>query len=251
MAGRYSNARWLAILLMAVVWLSSDDDDSSSSSSQVHAFAIQRLPCSMTRQNRSKEYLQIIMLHALGQGGRDFRDEAEDLLSKARELREQIGATDQKAAQGSKSTKDSPTRNLQWSVKDEKNLGDEYRLYIDIGREEGTWMERRWGAWGRRIPFSLDIRFLSSLASDSDAAVMVKDNYMGKSSACYSILTADAARLRDGFDKMVCNGGCYRIDSAKRKDTVRFYLNVAGTNPEQDYGYVLSFYSTEMCSTLF
>lgn len=168
----------------------------------------------------------------------DLRDEAEALLSKARQLREEIGAA-AKCDIGIETTK-APTRNAlsPWSVKNEEE-GDEYRLYIDIGREEGTWMDPRWGASGRRISLTLDIKFLRSLAENANAAKMVKDNNMGKSSAAYATAVAGAARLRSGFDKMkCCDGGCYRIDSAKGNDTVRFYLQVEGTSKNQEYGCV-------------
>ncbi len=40
--------------------------------------------------------------------------------------------------------------------------GEDYRLYVDIGREPGTWR-----ASGRRIEFSLDIRSVETGASAS------------------------------------------------------------------------------------
>ena len=168
---------------------------------------------------------------------KDLREEANDLLSRARKLREEIG-DDTNFVQGSRQGETIPRNQLSsWSVKNEE-LGDEYRLYVDIGREEGTWMDRRWGASGRRIPFTIDVKFLMSSASTGDGAKMVKDNFMGESSESFSIATAGAARLRGGFDKMNCAGGCYRIDSSKGKDTVRFYLEVDGTSNNQDYGCV-------------
>ncbi|KAL3791061.1 hypothetical protein ACHAW5_002838, partial [Stephanodiscus triporus] len=32
-----------------------------------------------------------------------------------------------------------------------------YQLYLDIGREPGTWMDPRWGASGRRVELTLDM----------------------------------------------------------------------------------------------
>jgi hypothetical protein len=179
----------------------------------------------------------LLFLSQSNRSQQDLRDEAEALLSKARRLREEIGAitilNPQRDEKLTARKAVSP-----WSVENQET-GDEYRLYVDIGREEGTWMDRRWGASGRRISFTIDCKFLTtSLASTDDAAKMVKDNYMGKSSATYAIATASAARLRGGFDKMNCGGGCYRIDSANNKDTVRFYLHVDGTSQNQDYGCV-------------
>ncbi len=167
-----------------------------------------------------------------------FREEAEILLTKARQLRmeigdmeETIGSNDTTISDAAQSTKISSP-----FLVDNMDEGESYRLYIDIGREDGTWMDRRWGASGRRIRFSVDVKFLTIEASIEYANKMVKDNYMGQSSRPCVIATATAARLRDGFDKMTCNGGCYRIDSANGKETVRFFLEVEGTNADQGYG---------------
>lgn len=169
---------------------------------------------------------------------KDLREEADALLSRARRLREEI-ETNVKSDQQPDKEMDGSGKTQKtlspWSVKSEEK-GDGYRLYVDIGREDGTWMDRRWGASGRRIPFTIDMKFSKVLASDSTVDKMVKDNYMGQSSDVYTIITADAARLRGGFDKMKCMGGCYRIDSSKGKDTIRFYLEVDGTGQDQDYG---------------
>lgn len=175
---------------------------------------------------------------AAGEGGqKDLREEAEVLLSKARQLRLEIG--DQNHSDNSKSSSLDASRRDQvsspWLVNSVEE-GEGYRLHIDIGREEGTWMERRWGASGRRIPLSVDVKFLKKAASEVESAKMVKDNFGGKSSESCVIATARAARLRDGFEKMDCNGGCYRIDSARGKSTVRFYLEVDGTKEDQGYG---------------
>ena len=180
---------------------------------------------------------------------KDLREEADELLSRARKLREEIGATTNKV-QESRVEEGTIARNKQslWSVKNEEP-GDEYRLYVDIGREEGTWMDRRWGASGRRIPFTIDVKFLMSPASTSSSVKMVQDNYMGESSESFNIATAGIARLRGGFDKMKCAGGCYRIDSAKGKNTVRFYLEVEGIGENQDYGCVQLQLGSLRCSS--
>lgn len=169
-----------------------------------------------------------------------LREEASALLSKARQLRLEIGEKES-------STKTTVSRNTTpgrepkatsspWQVQiEEEGVG--YRLYIDIGREDGTWMDRRWGASGRRIPFSIDVKFLTRFASESEADKMVKDNFGGKSSQTCVMASAKAARLREGFDMMNCHGGAYRIDAAAGgKYTVRFYLEVDGTKDDQDYG---------------
>ncbi len=127
-----------------------------------------------------------------------------------------------------------------------------YRLYIDIGREDGTWMDPKWGASGKRIETSIDVEFLipdatsiennqmdSSLADEEIISKMVKDNLSGKSSAV-RILKSSSARLRGGFDKMTCYGGGYRIDAGNggrsASSTARFFIQVDGTEEGSGYG---------------
>lgn len=171
---------------------------------------------------------------------KELRDEAEVLLAKARQLRLEIGEMDEKRQVPdvvvSTASASGPVAYPWLAETDEE--GEGYRLYIDIGREDGTWMEPRWGASGRRIRFTLDVKFLTKHASEEMAAKMVKDNYMGKSSKVCEVATANEARLRDGFDRMSCHGGCYRVDSAGGKETIRFFVEVDGTTPDQGYGYV-------------
>jgi hypothetical protein len=162
-----------------------------------------------------------------------LREEAEVLLSRARKLRSEIGEENDKPSEVSEVV---PKTSSPWSVVSSSDDGAEYRLYVDIGREEGTWMDRRWGASERRVPFTVDIKFSTSPADASVASKMVKDNFGGKSSRQFLIETGKAARLRDGFDSMKCQDGCYRIDSSKGGDTVRFYISVDGTTGDQDYG---------------
>ena len=151
--------------------------------------------------------------------------------------------------------------------------GEEYRLYVDIGREDGTWMDARWGASGKRIEFTIDVRLLPDRSflvvsggriSDNDDDLkdpdninesatdpqlilekfenaMVKDNTMGQSSDVYPVETARYARLRNGFDRMECMGGAYRIDVSPRdtgRYTLRLVLEVEGTTKaDQQYMY--------------
>jgi hypothetical protein len=145
-------------------------------------------------------------------------------------------------------------------VDQEEVEGEEYRLYVDIGREDGTWMDPSWGASGKRIEFTIDIKLLSSSSSSSDRSAadgektsdhqcdeslkrfedaMVKDNTMGQSSKIYAIDTARYARLRDGFDRMECTKGAYRIDqSPDGRYTIRLVLDVEGTTKaDQQYTY--------------
>jgi len=114
-----------------------------------------------------------------------------------------------------------------------------YRLYFDIGREDGTWMDPTWGRSGKRIEGTIDVSFQlsrddgeedTSRADQDVMSKMVKDNLTGKSSAV-RIIDSSPARLRGGFDKMACRGGGYRIDAGNknRSSTARFYLEVDGT----------------------
>ena len=124
----------------------------------------------------------------------------------------------------------------------------EYRLYVDIGREEGTWMEPRWGASGRRIEFTLDVRFLpGQLASADLAKQMVQDNQGGRRSSIYHLQVAPYARLRNGFDEMDMTTseaekegrGAYRIDRSTKtgqSDTLRFFVTTQGSSSANSYG---------------
>jgi hypothetical protein len=156
------------------------------------------------------------------------KEEAKRLLAKARELRSEIGdgiTPKQSIEPASKQV--SP-----WNVADNNDSSAGYRLYVDIGREEGTWMDPRWGASGRRIEFSLDLAFLlDKEASEAISANMVKDNFGGKSSTTKLLQTAPYARLRGGFDRMSCpDGGAYRIDVGRKgASTIRFFVPVDGT----------------------
>lgn len=123
-----------------------------------------------------------------------------------------------------------------------------YRLYFDIGREEGTWMDPRWGRSGNRIEGSIDVYFelpLQSTEDDLDTSLadeyviekMVQDNISGSSTAVRK-LNCSNARLRRGFDKMICHGGGYRIDVGSNKYgqslsyTLRFFIEVDGTEAD-------------------
>lgn len=111
---------------------------------------------------------------------------------------------------------------------------EDYRLYVDVGREEGTWMEPRWGSSGRRIEFTLDVRFVRGrLADQQISQQMVQDNQSGRSSPVYVLQNAPFARLRGGFDDMKCDTeGAYRIDQstkgAGQSDALRFLISTKG-----------------------
>lgn len=162
----------------------------------------------------------------------DLEQQAQELLAEARRLRQEItheiGNTD--AVKELKMPIDSTTfmRKTEWSV-NSSYQSPQYRLYIDIGREEGTWMDPRWGASGRRIEFSLDIALSSVQASNQIVSAMVQDNQKGQSSPTYSVETASKARLNRGFDSMKVYPGGFRVDQTKNGGTMRFFVSVEGT----------------------
>lgn len=166
---------------------------------------------------------------------KDLKSEAAELLEKARQLRQSLPSE--------QSRKDSSVsingRTSRWTVPESDTPGVSYRLYVDIGREQGTWMDPRWGASGKRIEFSLDVKFFTeTVANQTVVDRMVKDNFGGTSSPVYELKTAPKARLRSGFDEMACYGGGYRIDTARNgaSSTVRFHVLVDGT-PESGSSY--------------
>ena len=167
-----------------------------------------------------------------------FREQAEILLAKARELREETedsaasATTPTTPDKGTTITAGTPQRLSRWNVDssgNEASMGPGYRLYIDIGREEGTWMEPRWGASGNRIELTLDVEFSKEPADEKEAEKLVSDNMFGKKSSPYVLKSANVARLRQGFDNMKCDGGAYRIDTSDSRQTVRFYVSNEGT----------------------
>jgi hypothetical protein len=193
-----------------------------------------------------------------------LREEAEILKAKAEKLRSEIEKNEQenrrrilnrtagveaadiddvdytKTSSKPSTSTSKPVISSPWSVvhDGEDEYGERYRLYVDVGREEGTWMDPRWGASGKRIPFTIDVKFLSNqLAEEVVADKMVKDNTMGISSPAYVLKTAEFARLRDGFDRMRVYGGAYRIDVINGRYTMRMMIDVDGTTADQNYVY--------------
>lgn len=209
--------------------------------------------------------------------------EAQELLTKAKLLRDSINEVESKTKDTATTTTTTTTRtipksnsskvskfNVNVNHDDNNNNSIGYRLYVDIGREDGTWMDPRWGRSGKRIEFTIDISFLisppprtnnndnnnndndnvidSSLANNDIIQNMVKDNLSGKSSSVRIIQSALYARLRKGFDQMNVYGGGYRIDigdnnrgnSFKKQisssNTLRFYLHTDGTEEKSNYG---------------
>lgn len=174
----------------------------------------------------------------------DVEQEVQDLLARAKTIRESLPEENQNRPEATTSP-ETPILTLEDS--NVPSVG--YRLNFDIGREDGTWMDPTWGRSGKRIEGSLDVSFQitpdlnsgsgedPSLAGSEIVNKMVKDNLSGKSTAVRVLESPSGARLRGGFDKMNCHGGGYRLDIAKRAATVRFYVEVDGTeHGEMKYG---------------
>ena len=105
------------------------------------------------------------------QSPRTTPPEAEALLARAKALRDSLPPdthihtnvnVNVNVNQYDSSSSSSSSSSSPWSCPPPPNdtVAAGYRLYVDIGREEGTWMDLRWGASGRRIEFSLDVPFL-------------------------------------------------------------------------------------------
>lgn len=182
----------------------------------------------------------------------DLKSEAAELLEKARQLRESLDAETTTTEKSPPPSSAGNKQTSRWTVPESDSPGVGYRLYIDVGREEGTWMDARWGASGKRIEFTLDIKFLTdTTANQTVVNRMVKDNFGGTSSPVFELISAPKARLRSGFDEMASHGGGYRIDMARNGGgTARFHVLVDGT-PESGssygYGCMISSNSTFYC----
>ena len=146
--------------------------------------------------------------------------------------------------------KDNLLNQLQQQKEEGNNVipSQDYRIYADIGGENGTWMDRRWGTSGKPIEFTIDVSFLCksadndnndmSLASLDIASNMVNDNnnwFFGDisssagSSAVRICRCSSTARLRGGFDHMNCSKGGYRIDfiSNNSNNSVLSWVNAS------------------------
>ena len=174
----------------------------------------------------------------------DVAQEAQELLARAKAIRESLPEEKQSRPEATTSRGTSVATSEESDV---PSVG--YRLNFDIGREDGTWMDPTWGRSGKRIEGSLDVAFRippdpsassgedPSLAGPDIASNMVKDNLSGQSTAVRVLDSPRGARLRGGFDQMKCRGGGYRLDIAKRGATVRCYVEVDGTEGgDRNYG---------------
>ena len=191
----------------------------------------------------------------------DLKSQAQELLRRAQEIRASL--PDEPTNATTMTTPAPPVSEFRVDPSSAAIPGEGYRLHVSIGREEGTWMDARWGASGRRIDFSLDVLFCTPQSSTQDqdddqndndqepwrpqpdmASRMVPDNLGGRRSATWRLVTAPYARLQQGFDRMKLTTveGAYRIDGGRGggAQTARFLVSVEGTPEERGgrYGYV-------------
>jgi len=167
--------------------------------------------------------------------------QAERLLARAKSIREDLDA-----AVSSNSSNQSDEGNGFSStpkIKSEFSLSsgsknNSFRIFLDIGREPGTWMDPRWGASGNRIECTIDISFSPQQGEDKEcsseeiASALIKTvtTKTSKLSPVFKLQHAPFARLRSGFDKMKIEDGGYCIESGPKSSTLRFCLSVSGTS---------------------
>lgn len=146
----------------------------------------------------------------------------DDLLGQAESLRRE--ADELRASLPPSERLDEKKIRSPWLVPGEAEEGSvDYRFYMDLGREDGSWMEPRWAASGRRVEFALDLR-LTRTKSEDQSILPQMDNLAGSTSPVYDVDVAPYARLNNGFDRIACLSSAYRIDGAAPKQTIRLML---------------------------
>eukprot|EP00542_Grammatophora_oceanica_P015598 CAMPEP_0194028052 /NCGR_PEP_ID=MMETSP0009_2-20130614/2078_1 /TAXON_ID=210454 /ORGANISM="Grammatophora oceanica, Strain CCMP 410" /LENGTH=310 /DNA_ID=CAMNT_0038667303 /DNA_START=49 /DNA_END=981 /DNA_ORIENTATION=- len=241
---------YTALLFIAFLCGSAQVSDAFVTSGSVKLASRTTSDHQYTRQGQDGSLCTLLHGSGSSTGGydsNDIKEEAERLLERAREIRSTIPDAAGEETEGKKkqnvatATSTANQAASEWQVKEVngEHRGHGYRLYIDIGREEGTWMDQRWGSGGGRIELTLDVVFDDqSPAGPELQELMVKDNFGGKSSATFAMIPAEKARLREGFDQMKTTGkAAYRLDQARNGGvTARFFIDVAGT-PEGSRSY--------------
>ena len=160
-------------------------------------------------------------------------EEAERLLTKAKEIRASLAEDDGES-------KPSDARIVTPAVSPDftlPSMPNTFRLYLDVGREAGTWMDPRWGASGRRVECTIDVSFgdvNDAAAATAEACVELKKSVATSSSTPPGkIRMAPYARLRGGFDKMqLIDGGFCIEDPGKGSSTstLRLCIEVSGAS---------------------
>jgi hypothetical protein len=251
--------RWFAVLLS--VLLQWNVKQKIAAASFVSQSSPQLISTTTTRHHHCNNPRKRIT--ALGLNNDDKSDllveEARQLMAKAKIIRESLVSL---SDNNKSTTTTQPLSKVISPLEGEGVLSDftlpphfvnnnGHRLYIDIGREPGTWMDSRWGASSRRLEFTLDISFLqrlhlpldddstfslqgvNDLALDDIATKLISSTTSSSRSSLspiYTLHSARYARLLGGFDKMEIYDGGYCIESSSSTvSTMRFCLSVAGT----------------------
>ena len=155
------------------------------------AFTTSMVLSSRSRSNsniQTKSSTSLSMSNKNNEMNSDVGVEVQELLARAKAIRDSLPEETEPLPQMSQ-------RNLEEISNDESDPSTDvnpsvgYRLYFDIGREDGTWMDPTWGRSGRRIEGSIDVFFQindggndSSLAGGDIISKMVKDNLSVSSS---------------------------------------------------------------------
>ena len=163
-------------------------------------------------------------------------EEAERLRAKAKEIRASLAESERERKTSYARIGVTPAVTPDFTLPPMTNT---FRLYLDIGREAGTWMDPRWGASGRRLECTIDVSFGSADEADEAAAATAAASAELRTSSSSSstppckIQMAPYARLRGGFDKMqLLDGGVCIEDPGKGSSTstLRFCIEVQGAS---------------------
>eukprot|EP00571_Detonula_confervacea_P014563 CAMPEP_0172308678 /NCGR_PEP_ID=MMETSP1058-20130122/9203_1 /TAXON_ID=83371 /ORGANISM="Detonula confervacea, Strain CCMP 353" /LENGTH=309 /DNA_ID=CAMNT_0013021151 /DNA_START=60 /DNA_END=989 /DNA_ORIENTATION=+ len=204
------------------------------------------IPITCQKQQRHHRCGSIVLRDSNNGGDNAAAAEAKQLLAKAKAIRDSLPATTEESGTKTISSIPVPERKiLSDFALQSQSLDNSYRLYLDIGREPGTWMDPRWGASGRRIECTIDVSFVKQMedgdiiSPEPENGIIsgLKKTVTSKSSSLsqvYKLQSAPYIRLRRGFDKMAISDGGYCTESPANpsisaSSTLRFCLSVDGT----------------------
>ena len=236
----------MLVALLFICLLQSNDAFQTVNSSYYAHHHIRKQQYNNKLQNLGVSSCSALYNNKDGNSDNNTTSEADRLLAKAKAIREslpQTSSTDKISTSSSSSIQD---KILISEFSLPNKLENSFRLYIDIGREKGTWMDPRWGASGRRIECTIDVSFaiqqqqsleeddkLQTLVSEDIAAGLMKTvtNKSSSVSQVYKLQTAPYTRLRGGFDKMsiLDAGFCIESTPSASSSTLRFCIDVKGT----------------------
>ncbi len=115
----------------------------------------------------SRHHHNILRQHTRGRralfnAANEASTEAERLLSKAKAIREELegdSTRDSKQIMEGKSPIQIQSEFCLPATTTSSASNNNYRLYLDVGSEPGTWMDPRWGVSGRRRECTIDVSF--------------------------------------------------------------------------------------------